>query len=128
MHYYAIIDQEDGLFGVVFPDFPGCVTSGETIEEALECAREALALHVEGMEQDGDVLPAPSEIANIRDNDEWYSPEDIIAAVPLIRQVGKTVRIGLSIDKGILAAIDDEARRRGLTRSAYMVGASVDQI
>ncbi len=129
MNYFAIIDHDDGIYGVVFPDFPGCVTSGKTIDEALECAREALALHVEGMEEDGDALPAPSDLASIRSSDEWDTGADVVVAtVPLIRPVGKATRIGLSIDKGILEAIDDEAKRRGLTRSAFMVGASVDQL
>lgn len=125
MHYFAIIDQENGVHGVVFPDFPGCVTSGDSVDEALECAREALALHVEGMAEDGDALPDPSPVEAMRGE---IGNNAIVAAIPLIRRVGKSTRIGLSIDKGLLEAIDDEARRRGMTRSAFMVGASVDQL
>ena len=129
VNYIAIIDRDDGVFGAVFPDFPGCVSSGATLDEAIEGAREALALHAQGMEEDGEALPAPSGFEDIRSSGEFDVGNGVIvAAVPLIRRVGKAIRVGLSVDKGILEAIDDEARRRGMTRSAFMVGASVDQI
>ena len=46
--------------GVVFPDLPGCVTQGDTPQHAAEMAREALALHIGSMIQDGETLPEPS--------------------------------------------------------------------
>jgi predicted RNase H-like HicB family nuclease len=49
-------------FGVEFPDFPGCVTAGTTLEEARRLAAEALALHVAGMQKDGEPLPPPSSL------------------------------------------------------------------
>ena len=60
MHYLAFIHTDDSPgFGVSFPDFPGCVTQGKTLDDALRLAREALAFHVEGMVQDGEILPEP---------------------------------------------------------------------
>lgn len=50
-------DPETGAFGVVVPILPGCVTDGETIEEALANAREAIATHVEGLVSFGDEVP-----------------------------------------------------------------------
>ena len=52
--YIALIRKEaDSDFGVSFPDFPGCVTAGKDLDEANAFAREALALHIEGLIEDG---------------------------------------------------------------------------
>ena len=53
----AVIHEENGVFGVSFPDFPGCVTGADTFEDAVRKAREALAFHVAGMASDGDPIP-----------------------------------------------------------------------
>jgi len=59
--YPAILSYEEGYeISVTFPDLPGCATSGETEEEAVSAGREALGLHLFGMEEDGDEIPAPS--------------------------------------------------------------------
>ncbi|MEO3434243.1 type II toxin-antitoxin system HicB family antitoxin [Inquilinus sp. CAU 1745] len=62
-HYIAIIHKDaDSDFGVSFPDFPGCVTAGSTLDEARAMAEEALAFHIEGMAEDGETIPAPSNL------------------------------------------------------------------
>ena len=59
--YLGLVHKEtESDYGVSFPDLPGCITAGRTIEEAGEMAAEALALHIEGLAEDGDEIPAPS--------------------------------------------------------------------
>ena len=59
--YLGLVHKEtDSDYGVSFPDFPGCITAGRTIEEARDMAAEALALHLEGLAEDGDEIPTPS--------------------------------------------------------------------
>ncbi len=58
--YPAMFHFEDEGVGVAFPDLPGCYTNGKTAEEALRMAKDALGLHLYGMEQDGDPIPEPS--------------------------------------------------------------------
>lgn len=61
-HYQAEIHKnQDSDFGVSFPDFPGCVTAGKTLDEALSNAEEALQLHVDGMIADGKQIPPAAE-------------------------------------------------------------------
>src|SRR5271170_6785008 len=61
--YIALIHKDaDSDFGVSFPDFPGCVTAGATLDEARDMAEEALAFHIGGLEQDGEDLPEPSSL------------------------------------------------------------------
>lgn len=57
--YFAVFEPCADGFGVFFPDLPGCTSMGETFEKALSGAQEALGLHLWGMEEDGDEIPAP---------------------------------------------------------------------
>ena len=52
--------EEDGGYGISFPDLPGCFSFGENIAEAQQMAAEAASLHVYGMERDGEEIPTPS--------------------------------------------------------------------
>ena len=59
--YIALVEKDpDSDFGVWFTDLPGCITAGSTFTEACEMAREALALHLEGMTADEEYIPPPS--------------------------------------------------------------------
>ncbi|HEU0070810.1 MAG TPA: type II toxin-antitoxin system HicB family antitoxin [Alphaproteobacteria bacterium] len=64
--YIALVRQEDtSSYGVSFPDFPGLVSGGETMEEAMENAPQGLAFHIAGMLEDGEKVPAPSPLSEI---------------------------------------------------------------
>lgn len=60
MRYLVIIEQGTGNLGAYVPDLPGCVTTGQTREEVLANIREAIALHLEGMREDGEPIPVPN--------------------------------------------------------------------
>ena len=62
--YPAIIHEEEGYW-VEFPDLSGCFTNGSTLEETMEMAKEALGLYLVSLEENGQVIPAPSNIADI---------------------------------------------------------------
>jgi predicted RNase H-like HicB family nuclease len=64
----AVFETTDNSIGVYFPDLPGCVTVGENEIEAVRMAKEALALHLYGMEEDGDKIPTPSSIRDIQED------------------------------------------------------------
>lgn len=53
--------EDDDTWSVVFPDLPGCVTWGDTREDALVNAAEAATLHLEGFREHGDSIPSPSQ-------------------------------------------------------------------
>ena len=62
MHEYTVLltpDQEEGGYVVTVPALPGCVTQGDTLEDALQRVREAIQCHIEGLQADG--LPIPQE-------------------------------------------------------------------
>ncbi|MDB0516956.1 pilus assembly protein HicB [Clostridioides difficile] len=60
--YPAILSYDNDGISVEFPDLPGCLTCGDTTEEALKMAKEALGLHLYGMEEDNDIIPSATTI------------------------------------------------------------------
>ena len=127
MRYIAFIHKEESsVFGVSFPDFPGCISAGDSLDEALINASEALQGHVQMMEADGDSVPAPRSIDDIMKDGSLVDEREgaIISAVPLVRDRGSTTRINVSLDLGLLEAIDDAARARKQTRSAFLASAA----
>ena len=66
MEYIAIIHKDrDSDFGVSFPDFPGCITAGRTLDEAKAMAAEALFGHIEEMRAAGEAVPDPSSLDDV---------------------------------------------------------------
>jgi predicted RNase H-like HicB family nuclease len=64
--YPAIFDYADDGISVEFPDLQGCLTFGSDDEDALSMAKEAIALHLFGMEEDNDPIPVPSKASSIK--------------------------------------------------------------
>lgn len=94
----AQIEGEDGSYSVWFTDFDGCVSAGDTIAEAIEGGHEALALHISGMIEDGDSIPAPSR--------PELEEGSVAIAMIGVTLPGKKKRVNVMIDEGLLAAID----------------------
>ncbi len=57
-----------GQVGVTFPDLPGCITAGKDEADAMREAKDALGLHLYGMERDGDIIPTPTKILDIKES------------------------------------------------------------
>lgn len=123
MRWTVLIDGETGAYGVVFPDLPGCTAMGATLDEALAHAGDALRDVVEVSEAAGDVIAPPRAVELVRhdpDVVEALAEGATLASVPLVRATGRPVKANLSLDSGVLAAIDAEAARRKLTRSGLV--------
>lgn len=77
----------NGSIGIMFPDLPGCVSSAKTLDEALYMASDALALHISGIEEDGDAIPQPSDCLTLKSS---LAQEQIIVPVmafmPTVRE------------------------------------------
>ena len=130
MRYVSFIHRDDASYGVSFPDFPGCVSVGDTVDEAVRRGGEALAFHIEGLLDDGEPIPPPRSIDAIKadpDLAEWRRGADFVL-VPLLLDRGSSRRVNISLDRGLLEAIDDEARRRRMTRSAFLATAARHEI
>ena len=115
IRYPALIDGEKGAYGVSFPDIPGVVAMGVTMDEALLNAEEALRDYVIETEKTGDNPVSPSLIEEIR-----TPAGSALVSIPLIRLSGRSVRANLTLDEEVVAYIDGEARRRGMTRTKFV--------
>lgn len=127
MRYIAFIHKDPGsAYGVSFPDVPGCFSAGDTIDEAVRNAVDALSGHVRLLEADGDPVPLPRDFdAIMADSDLAEDREGAMTTiVPLVRDRGSSTRINVSLDLGLLEAIDSAARERGQTRSAFLASAA----
>lgn len=130
MRYVSFIHRDEAGYGVSFPDFPGCVSVGDTVDEAVRHGSEALAFHVEGLAEDGEPIPAPRSIDAIKtapDLAEWRRGADFVL-IPLLLNRGSSRRVNISLDRGLLEAIDDEAKQRRMTRSAFLATAARHEI
>ena len=87
MKYPVLVDGEDGAYGVVVPDLPGCVAMGATIDEVLVNAEEAVQDWVESMESHGQAIPDPSDPETIE-----VEPGSTLNSVPLSRTVPSASR------------------------------------
>jgi predicted RNase H-like HicB family nuclease len=123
MEYVAYLHKDrDSDYGVSFPDFPGCITAGRTLDEARRMAAEALALHIQGMIEDGDSVPESSKIDDIAKD---AAKRGAIAFLVNVDAPDATVRINITARESQMAKIDALAEAAGLTRSGYMVRAAI---
>ncbi|MCC5960562.1 MAG: type II toxin-antitoxin system HicB family antitoxin [Rhodobacteraceae bacterium] len=125
--YIAVVDkEEDSAFGLWFPDVPGCFSAADSENALLGNAIQALALHLEGHAH-----PAARDIAELRrdaDVADALAEGAYLLAVPLVTMAHRLVRANISLDKGVLDAIDAAAAQRGLTRSAFISEAARNEI
>jgi predicted RNase H-like HicB family nuclease len=72
--YIALVHKDEGTsYGVSFPDVPGCISAGDTLEEALANAGEALTGHLAVMGGDGDAIPVPRSFEELRRDPEFLA-------------------------------------------------------
>jgi predicted RNase H-like HicB family nuclease len=80
--YIGLIHKDaDSHFGVSFPGFPGVITAGTTLDDARAMAEEALALHIDGLVEDGEDIPAPSALREVMSDADHRSGVAILVAM-----------------------------------------------
>ena len=127
-HYIAIVHKDKGsAWGVSFPDLPGCFSAADKEADILPNAMEALEFFAEDMAG----MPSPSSIEAIRQLPEVAADLKsgaYLISVPLLKNIGKSARINITLDKGLLKAIDDAAEQRKMTRSGFLAQAAAKEI
>jgi predicted RNase H-like HicB family nuclease len=117
--YIALIHKDaESEFGVSFPDLPGCVTAGATLDEARDMAAEALAFHLQGLAEDGEAITEPSTLEAVMSDPDNKDGVAILVAAPA--QVVKAVRINVTLPEDLLASVDSYASANGYTRSGFL--------
>lgn len=121
--YIALIrKQSSSDFGVDFPDFPGVITGGRTLDEARQLAAEALDFHVDGMIEDGEAVPEPSSLESVMA--DHHNREAVAILVDLPPKSVRTVRVNVTLPEDVLAAID----RVTNNRSRFLADAARKQL
>lgn len=130
--FVALIDGKPGAYGVVIPDAPGYHAMGETMDEALRNAAEVLSEWAADELAAGRDVPAPRPMEKVLIDplvlETMQEDGAIPAIVPLVLNVGQATRANISLDAGLLHAIDEAAKRNGLTRSAFLATAAREKI
>ena len=120
--------KKGDVWGIDFPDCPGCVTSGATELEVIDNAHEALIFHIEGMIEDGEKIPLLTpgwKAAKMRESDRKKG-EDWIATYIVIPKPQKQVRFNVMASAAELVRIDQAAKTAGKNRSRFLVDAALD--
>ncbi len=131
-HYPIAIEPGDGkhAFGVIVPDLPGCFSAGDSLDDAMAQARDAILLHLEGLQGEGTAAsgqpgpPSPVDMhAGNPDFKGWIwaiveiDPEDLSDGVE---------RVNITVPKRVLTAADRYAAARGETRSGFLARAALE--
>lgn len=113
--YWAVVYKDvDSDYSAVFPDFPGCVTAGKDMVELLDMMVEALTLHIDGMHEDGETIPAPTSFENLPADPEPECSE--VSRIPVTVTVpGKKRRMNLTIDANLIDQIETKYGKGGIS-------------
>jgi predicted RNase H-like HicB family nuclease len=130
-YYVGILDGAKDVWGVRIPDVAGCYGGGATPEAAIADAISALREVAAHFATKGVELEPPRSMQDvIEDKGAKFSPAagESLVMIPLILDRGRPVKANISLDAGLLEAIDQESARRGLTRSSFLASAALDKI
>ncbi|MBW1759318.1 MAG: type II toxin-antitoxin system HicB family antitoxin [Deltaproteobacteria bacterium] len=127
-NYIAVVHKDaQSDFGVSFPDFPGCITAGKNIDEAKDMAHDALLLHIQGMIEDGEPCPVPSKLEQIMSDPDFADAAAyLVVSVPDSKP--RTVRVNITLPETTLKQVDAVAKKRGMSRSSFLVHAAKNAI
>ncbi|MDX2133040.1 MAG: type II toxin-antitoxin system HicB family antitoxin [Planctomycetota bacterium] len=129
MNYPVVIHKDRASdYGVSVPDLPGCVSAGATVDEALAMAREAIELHLEGLIEEGGVIPLPTPIEKLHADPDYSGGTWAIVSVDESTLRVKIARVGITMPQRVLDAIDRHAKASGETRSGLLARAAVRYI
>ena len=132
VQFLGVVEKDEGsAYGIWFPDVPGCFPAADDLEDLPATAAELLRQHVEALESAGNAVPKPRPFdAALNDKDVRQAMRRgaTTLLVPLLADEGRTVRVNVSFDRGLVGQIDEAAKARGLTRSAFMAQAAREKI
>ena len=129
MRFPIVVHKDaDSGYGVTVPDLPGCFSAGDTLDEVIESAREAIACHIEGLLLDGEPVPAKASLEAHQANDDYRGGVWAIADVDMSKLSSKTKRINITLPERVLAIVDQAAVREGQSRSGLLARAALSYL
>ena len=127
---FPIVIHKDACsgYGVTVPDLPGCFSAGDTLDEAIESAREAIACHIEGLLMDGEPVPPRLSLEAHQANDDYRGGVWAIVTVDLSKLSSKSRRINITLPERVLAIVDQAAVRERQSRSGLLARAALSYV
>ncbi len=130
MRYPIAIESGDEThaYGVVVPDLPGCFSAGDSLDEAIANAKEAIELWMETVIEDGQAIPEAAPIASHQAAPEFADWIWAVVEVDLSKLSGKAKRVNITLPERVLASIDQAAARFGDSRSGLLAKAALEYV
>ena len=126
MNYPVVIHKDrNSDYGVTVPDLPGCFSAGSTIDEAVAMAREAIELHLEGLIEDGEVVPQPGRIEDYQGKRQYKGGVWALVSVASASLRIAAKRVNITMPERILDAVDRFAEAEKESRSGLLTKAAV---
>ena len=127
MRYPIAIEpgDDDHACGVVAPDLPGCFSAGDTLDEAIDSAKEAIELWLETVIDDGGAVPQPKTIAEHQANPEFSGWIWAVVPIDLAALSDKVERVNITLPSRVLRRIDAAAKAAGESRSGFIARRSL---
>ncbi len=122
MRYPIAIEPDDAThaFGVVVPDLPGCFSAGDTLDEAVDNAKEVMELWLETVIDDGGAVPEPRSITEHQADPEFSGWVWAVVTIDLAELSDKAERVNVTLPARVLRRIDAAAKAAGESRSGFI--------
>ncbi len=130
MRYPIAIEPGDAehAYGVVVPDLPGCYSAGDSLDEAIANAPEAMALWLEDRIARGELPPSARPIESYRRKAQFKGWIWAVVDIDLSRVADKAERINITMPSRLLARVDARAKKTGDTRSGFLARAAMEAL
>ena len=130
MRYPIVIHKDKSSdFGVIVPDITGCYSAGDSYDEALQNAIEAIQCHLEGLLLDNESLPVASSIDNWINDQDYQDGVWAMVDVNLAQISGKVKRVNITLPERVINLIDLYGKSHSIkSRSAFLTDAALDFI
>ena len=129
MMYPIVIHKDEGSsYGVTVPDLPGCFSGGSTLDEAISASKEAILSHIEVLLMDGHRVPKQSPIEVHQENADFADGVWAIVEADVSQLSGERVRVNITLPSRVLSIVDEAAKRKGETRSGFLVRAALGYV
>ncbi|RFA24317.1 hypothetical protein CAI21_22085 [Alkalilimnicola ehrlichii] len=132
MWYPIAVEVGDGetAYGVVVPDLPGCFSAGDTFDEAILNAREAIEGHIENLAEHGEEIPKASDVSVHMGNPAYRDWVWAVVDVDVTPYMGKSQKINVTLPELLIKRIDDQVARDPAykSRSGFLADAAMKEL
>lgn len=129
MRFPIVVHKDDTSgYGVSVPDLPGCFSAGDSLDDAIESAHEAIACHLEGLLMDGEMVPERAPLETHRANRAYKGGIWAVVVVDISKLSSKAKRVNITMPARVLAIVDEAAAREGDSRSGLLARAALSYV